>query len=41
MHGFALNVGPDLSMFDHIVPCGISEMGVTSFAAEGIDVSMC
>ncbi len=30
MHGFALNVDPDLSMFDHIVPCGIRDRGVTS-----------
>ncbi len=29
-HGFALNVDPDLSMFDHIVPCGIRDRGVTS-----------
>ena len=29
-HGFALNVDPDLSMFDHIVPCGIRDKGVTS-----------
>jgi lipoic acid synthetase len=29
-HGFALNVDPDLSMFEHIVPCGISDRGVTS-----------
>jgi lipoic acid synthetase len=29
-HGFALNVDPDLTMFDHIVPCGIRERGVTS-----------
>jgi lipoic acid synthetase len=29
-HGFALNVDPDLSMFDHIVPCGIADRGVTS-----------
>ena len=29
-HGFALNVDPDLTMFDHIVPCGIADLGVTS-----------
>jgi lipoic acid synthetase len=40
MHGFALNVAPDLAMFDHIVPCGIEGKGVTSLAAEGIDVRM-
>jgi lipoic acid synthetase len=40
MHGFALNVDPDLAMFGHIIPCGIPDKAVTSLAAEGIDVSM-
>jgi lipoic acid synthetase len=40
MHGFALNVEPDLTYFDHIVPCGIADRAVTSMAAEGIDASM-
>jgi len=30
MHGFALNVNTDLSYFNHIVPCGISDRAVTS-----------
>lgn len=29
-HGFALNVHTDISMFQHIIPCGIQEYGVTS-----------
>jgi lipoyl synthase len=39
-HGFALNVRPDLSMFEHIVPCGITDKAVTSLLAEGFDVDM-
>jgi len=40
MHGFAINVDPDMSMFTHIVPCGIADKSVTSLAQEGIDASM-
>ena len=34
MHGFALNVDPDLSCFNRIVPCGIADAEVTSMARE-------
>jgi lipoic acid synthetase len=40
MHGFAINVDPDLAMFGHIVPCGIADKAVTSLAAEGVHVTM-
>ena len=34
MHGFALNVDPDLSWFDLVVPCGIHGVAMTSLARE-------
>ncbi|MGP0006515.1 MAG: lipoyl synthase [Acidimicrobiales bacterium] len=40
MHGFALNVDPEMAMFSHIVPCGIADKAVTSLAAEGVAVTM-
>jgi lipoic acid synthetase len=40
MHGFALNVAPDLRYFKRIVPCGIPDKPVTSLEAEGLRPSM-
>jgi lipoyl synthase len=40
MHGFALNVAPDMRYWGYIVPCGIPDKRVTSLADEGLDVSM-
>ena len=34
MHGFALNVNPDLDAFNRIIPCGIDDAAVTSMAQE-------
>ena len=38
-HGFALNVIPDLSYFEHIVPCGMPGLRVTSMSSQRPDVS--
>jgi lipoyl(octanoyl) transferase len=41
MHGFALNADPDLTAYDRIVPCGISDATVTSLSRElGRDVTV-
>ena len=39
-HGISLNVEPDLSHFEGIVPCGVTEHGVTSLVDLGLPVTM-
>ena len=40
LHGFAVNVAPDLSHFGGIVPCGLPDYPVTSLAALGLDADL-
>ena len=39
-HGLSINLNPELSHFDGIVPCGVTQHGVTSFADLGINTTM-
>ena len=39
MHGFSVNIDPELAHFGGIVPCGIEEFGVTSFAELGMELA--
>ena len=40
MHGFALNLNPDMKYFDRMIPCGIFDFGVTSIHEQGINIHM-
>ena len=39
LHGISINIDPELSHYKGIVPCGISDMGVTSMKALGVEIS--
>lgn len=39
-HGISINLNPDLSHFDGIVPCGLDQFGVTSLADLGAEITM-
>ena len=40
MHGFSININPDLKFYEGIIPCGIFEFGVTSMKELGVHSSM-
>lgn len=40
MHGLALNVATDLSMFERVIPCGLSDAGVTSLQELGVTAEL-
>src|SRR4051794_262013 len=40
LHGFSLNVNPDLTHFSGIIPCGISDFGVASLASLGKQIAL-
>ena len=40
MHGFALNLNPDMKYFDGMIPCGIFEYGITSLFEQGVEIHM-
>lgn len=39
-HGISLNVNPDLSYYQNIIPCGLSDYGVTSLHDKGVQVNL-
>jgi lipoyl(octanoyl) transferase len=39
-HGISINVAPDLDHYAGIIPCGVSNLGITSLADQGVDASM-
>ena len=40
MHGFALNLNPDMKYFDGMIPCGIFDHGITSLNEQNIEIQM-
>ena len=40
MHGFAVNLDPEMKYFDGMIPCGIFNYGVTSIHAQGVKIPM-